>query len=250
VAGRQPARAGTINSAWVQNFTGVARANVLLVAIKDLPLTNKPRTIAEARALRAYFYYNLMDLFGGVPIVVDVDVMPRARATRAETFAFIEKELNEARADLPVSWPATEYGRATKGWADAMLASMYLNAQEFTGSVGATGLQKGAPQWQKAIDAADRVIGNTAYTLTADQAANFRADNYTSPEIVMVSTRRPEAGLSFNPIGNSLHYNQFSPSPNNGWSIEAPTYRKFDPADKRRNALLEGPQVHIVTGGP
>src|SRR4051812_8502527 len=114
-----PLTLSTINSAWVQNFTGVARANVLLVAIKDLPLSNKPRTIAEARALRAYFYYNLMDLFGGVPIVVDVDVIPRARATRAETFAFIEKELTEARVDLPVSWPSTEYGRATKGWADA-----------------------------------------------------------------------------------------------------------------------------------
>jgi hypothetical protein len=36
-------------------------------AIKDLPLANKPRTLAEARLLRAYFYYNLMDLFGGCP---------------------------------------------------------------------------------------------------------------------------------------------------------------------------------------
>lgn len=243
-----PLTLGTINSAWVQNFTGVARANVLLVAIKDLPLSNKPRTIAEARALRAYFYYNLMDLFGGVPIVVDVDVMPRARASRAETFAFIEKELTEARVDLPVSWPSTEYGRATKGWADAMLASMYVNAEAFTGTVSATGLQKGQPQWQKAMDAADRIIANTSYSLTTDQAANFRADNNTSPEIVMVSTRRPEAGLSLNFISNSLHYNQFSPAPNNGWSIEGPTYLKFDAADKRRLALLEGPQFNIVTG--
>ncbi len=243
-----PLALGTINSAWVQNFTGVARANVLLTAIENLPISNKARTIAEARALRAYFYYNLLDLFGGVPIVLDAAVMPRERATSAATFAFIEKELTEARVDLPVSWPTTEYGRATKGWADAMLASMYVNAQQFTGTVTASGLQKGAAQWQKAMDAADRVIANTAYTLTTDQAANFRADNNTSPEIVMVSTRRPEAGLSFNPIGNSLHYNQFSPSPNNGWSIEAPTYRKYDPADKRRAALLEGPQFNIVTG--
>src|SRR5688572_28166418 len=94
-----------VNSAWVQAYTGVARANVLLEAIQDLPIANKPRTIAETRALRAYFYYVLIDLFGGVPIVTDTKVEPRERATRAETFAFIEKELNEAKADLPVTWP-------------------------------------------------------------------------------------------------------------------------------------------------
>src|SRR5512133_1133826 len=86
-----PLALGTINSAWTQSFTGVARANVLLDAIKDLPLANKPRTIAEARLLRAYFYSNLIDLFGGLPIVTDAAVTPRERDTRAATFAFIEK---------------------------------------------------------------------------------------------------------------------------------------------------------------
>lgn len=245
-----PLTLGTINSAWTQNFTGIARANVLLDAIKDLPLPNKPRTLAEARLLRAYFYYNLVDMFGGVPIVQDVEVTPRERATRAATFAFIEKELNEVRNDLPVAWPASDYGRATRGWADAMLASLYVNAEVFSGTVTANGLQKGQPQWQKAIDASDRVIANTSYKLTADQAANFRADNNTSPEIVMVSARRPEAGLSLNFISNSLHYNQFAPSPNNGWAVEPPTYLKFDPDDKRRLAILQGPQFNIVTAAP
>jgi starch-binding outer membrane protein, SusD/RagB family len=243
-----PLTLGTINSAWTQNFTGIARANVLLDAIKDLPLTNKPRTLAEARLLRAYFYYNLMDLFGGLPIVTDVEVAPRERDTRAATFAFIEKELTDARNDLPVAWPTSDYGRATKGWADAMLASLYVNAEVFTGTVTAAGLQKGQPQWQKAIDAADRILSNTAYRLTTDQAANFRPDNHTSPEIVMVSARRPEAGLSLNFISNSLHYNQFAPSPNNGWAVEPPTFRKIDPDDKRRAAILEGPQFNIVSG--
>ncbi len=245
-----PLALGTINSAWTQNFTGIARANVLLEAITDLPLANKQRTLAEARLLRAYFYSNLIDLFGGLPIVTDAAVAPRERDTRAATFAFIEKELTEARNDLPVVWPATDYGRATKGWADAMLANLYINAEVFTGSVTAGGLQKGQPQWQKAIDAADRILANTSYRLTTDQAANFRADNNTSPEIVMVSARRPEAGLSLNFISNSLHYNQFAPSPNNGWSVEPPTFRKFDPEDKRRVAILEGLQFNIVTAAP
>lgn len=238
---------GSINSAWVQAYTGIARANVLLGAIEGAPVANKPRTIAEARLLRAWFYYLLMDMFGGVPLVTDAAVAPRPRASRAETFAFIEKELTEAKADLPASWPASDYGRVTKGAADAILAAMYLNAEVFTGTVTEAGLQKGPAQWQKAIDAADRVIAGP-YQLTTDQAANFRADNNTSPEMVFVSARRPEAGVSFNFISNNIHYNQFSPAPNNGRAAEPPTYRKFDPADKRFSIFLAGPQNHLVTG--
>jgi hypothetical protein len=242
-----PLALGTINSAWTQNFTGVARANVLLNAIAGVPLPNKPRTLAEARVLRAYFYYNLMDLFGGVPIVTEPEVMPRERATRAATFAFVEKELTESRNDLPVSWPASEYGRATRGWVDAMLASLYLNAEVFTGEVTAGGLQKGQAQWQKAADAADRVLAVTSYRLTTDQAANFRADNHTSPEIVMVSARRPESGLSLNFISTSLHYNQFSPSPNNGWAVEPPTSGRSIPTT---GAARRSSKAHRSTSSP
>jgi hypothetical protein len=218
--------------------------------VENLPIANKPRTVAEVKALRAYFYFHLMDMFGGVPLVTTTEVEPHERSTRAETFAFIEKELIAARSDLPASWPASDYGRATQAWVDAMLANMYLNAEVYTGTVTSGGLQKGTAQWQKAIDAADKIISGP-FRLTADQAANFRADNNTSPEIVMVSTRRPESGInSYGTISNNLHYNQFSPAPNNGRAVEPPTYQKFDPADKRRAAILEGPQFHIVTGVP
>jgi starch-binding outer membrane protein, SusD/RagB family len=244
-----PSGLGTVNGAWNTAFTGVARANVLLAAIENLPIANKARTVAEVRVLRAYFYYQLMDLFGGVPIVTTTEIAPRERTSRAEVFAFIEKELTEARADLPVTWPSSDYGRVTKGAADAMLASLYLNAQVWTGTVTAAGLQPGAQRWQAAIDAANRVIAGP-YSLTADQAANFRANNNTSPEIIFVSARRPESGISINFISDRLHYNQFSPAPNNGRAAEPPTVRKFDDADKRKSAFLTGPQVHLVTGQP
>ena len=244
-----PSGLGSVNGAWNTAFTGVARANVLIAAIENLPIANKNRTVAEVRVLRAYFYYQLMDLFGGVPIVTTTDIQPRERATRAEVFAFIEKELTEARTELPVTWPSSDYGRVTRGSADALLASLYLNAQVFTGTVTAAGLQPGAQRWQAAVDAANRVIAGP-YSLTADQAANFRATNNTSPEIVFVSARRPEAGISLNFISDRLHYNQFSPAPNNGRAAEPPTVRKFDDADKRKSIFLVGPQVHLVTGQP
>jgi starch-binding outer membrane protein, SusD/RagB family len=244
-----PSGLGTVNNAWNQSFQGVARANVLLEAIKELPVANKERTTAEVRVLRAWFYYTLMDLFGGVPIVTTTSIEPRERATRAEVFAFVEQELLEAKPDLPVTWPSSDYGRVTQGSVDAILAYLYLNAQVFTGTVTEAGLQPGTARWQDAYDAADRVIDGP-YSLTTDWYDNFRADNHSSPEIVFVSARRPESGISINFISDRLHYNQFSPAPNNGRAAEPPTYRKFDDDDLRKTIFLEGPQNHLVTGDP
>lgn len=240
---------GTVNSAWNQAYTGVARANVLINAIEPLPIADKERTVAEARVLRAYFYYALMDFFGGVPIVTTTEIEPRERATRAEVFSFIETELIQSRDALPVSWPASDYGRVTQGAVDALLASLYLNAEVFTGTVTEAGLQKGPARWQDAITAADRVISGP-YTLASDWFSNFTATNNTSPEMIFVSARRPEPGVSMNFISDRLHYNQFSPAPNNGRAAEPPTVRKFDLADKRREIFLIGPQNHLVTGAP
>jgi starch-binding outer membrane protein, SusD/RagB family len=244
-----PSGLGTVNSAWNQAYTGVSRANVLLGAIEALPIGNKARTVAEIRMLRAYFYYQLMDLFGGVPVVTDTEIKPRERASRAEVFAFIEKELREAREDLPDSWPAAEYGRATRGAADALLATLYLNAEVFTGTVTAGGLQKGQARWQDAVDAADRVLAGP-YSLAPNWFANFTHNNHQSPENVFVSARRPEAGVSLNMISATLHYNQTSPASNNGRAVQPDTYRKFDEADRRSSIFLVGPQFHLVTGAP
>lgn len=250
-APNSPSGLGTVNNAWNQSFQGIARANVLLEAIEQLPVADKERTIAEVRVLRAWFYYTLMDLFGGVPIVTETSIAPRERASRAEVFTFVESELLAAQPNLPVTWPSSDYGRVTQGAVDAILASMYLNAEVFTGTVTEAGLQRGTARWQDAYNAAQRVIESAAgYSLASDWYANFRADNNTSPEIIFVSARRPESGVSLNFISDRLHYNQFSPAPNNGRAAEPPTYRKFDDDDLRKTIFLVGPQNHLVTGEP
>nr|MBA3888482.1 RagB/SusD family nutrient uptake outer membrane protein [Acidobacteriota bacterium] len=73
-----------VNGTWNDMFTGIARANVLLQVLPTAPLANRNEVVAEVRALRAFYYYILMDLFGGVPIVEDTEIMPRPRNTRAE----------------------------------------------------------------------------------------------------------------------------------------------------------------------
>ena len=249
-APNSPATLSLINGAWNSLFTGVARANVVLAAIENSNFASKAVVQAELRTLRAFYYYLLQDLFGGVPIVKDVAIEARPRNTRAEVFNFIESELNETRTVLPASWPAAMNGRLTRGAADAILASLYLNAEVFTGTVSATGLQRGAPRWQDAVTASDRILNSGVYSLASNWRSNFTADNHTSPEIIMAVKFIPQDGLGLNFLMRALHYTQFTPSPWNGFATIAETYNAFDPDDRRRQIFLEGRQFNLETGAP
>ncbi len=246
-----PVGNGFGNGAWVVAFTGISRANALLERLPNLTFTSRDTVIAEVRTLRAFYYYILMDLFGGVPIVTNTELKQRPRETRDSVFKFIEAELNSARADLPDSWPQSNHGRMTKGAADAILASIYLNAEVFTGTVTASGLTRGAPRWQDASDAADRILNGTVYQLADSFAKPFRSDNGTSKENILVVKFVPQADLGLNFIMRSLHYNQFGPpTPWNGFATIAQTYNAFDAADARRQTMLAGPQVNLETNQP
>ena len=140
---------GEVTGIWNAQYAGVARANVVLEALNNVTIPNQAAIKAELRVLRARFYLDLMDCYGGVPIATDTKVEERPRKTRAEVFTFIETELKAARADLPKTW-ADQQGRVTRGVADAMLASLYLNAQIWSGTPTATGITPGTAKWTEA----------------------------------------------------------------------------------------------------
>lgn len=256
-----PASLSLINGAWINLFQGVARANVVLAGIDKINFTTKQTVTAELRALRAWYYFLLMDFFGGVPIVTDASIEARPRNTRQEVFNFVESELKAARPDLPPTWSSAMNGRLTQGAVDAMLASLYLNAGVFTGTVSAAGLQYGTARWQDALNAANAVINSGRYSLTTDASVscatpgcgwrkNFTADNNTSPEIIFAVKYVPVSGLGLNFLMRALHYNQYTPSPWNGFATLADTYASFDAADQRRQIFLAGQQFNIITGQP
>ena len=245
-----PSGLANMNGAWNALFTGVARANVALAATDKVTFNDKPVVQAELRTLRAFYYLLLQDLFGGVPIVTDTDIKPRARNTRAEVFAFIEKELKDTREILPSKWPTDMNGRLTKGAADAMLASMYLNAQVYTGTVTTAGLQPGTQHWSDAVAACDRILNSGVYSLATNWRSNFTFDNYQSPEIIMQVMFLNTSGLGLNFLMRALHYSQYTPSPWNGFATIAETYNSFDSDDQRRQIFLVGPQVNLDTGAP
>lgn len=261
-----PASAATrsfFNGSWNTAYTGVARANLFLAAIATATVPNKDQYIAEARTLRAFYYYILMDQFGGVPIVTSTDIALRPRNTRRELFDFIESELIAARdSGLPVSVAAADNGRITKGVADAILANMYINAGVFTKEgAGAGGINaaaynscagitvSGGDACAQAIAAVDRILGYGVYGLADTFAVNFRFDNYKSPENIFAVKFIPEDGLGIGIDMAALHYCQYAPlTPWNGFATLAQTYNAFGATDLRRNTILIGQQFDVLNG--
>lgn len=132
--------------------------------------------IAEARFLRAFAYYNLMDLYGNVPLTTEISTDLPQQASREEIFNFVEEELLEIQNQLAESG-SNEYGRVDRVAAWALLSRLYLNAESFIGT----------PRYNDAVTYSDKVINSTYSINTTDANGNgsaydelFLADNNTN----------------------------------------------------------------------
>lgn len=129
-----------VTSFWYTLYAGVNRANILLSQIEDIQdmkPANLKRYTAEARFLRAFYYFNLVECWGDVPFytepVLDVKNLQRAVTPRAQIYDFICKEMEESAEDLPTASSLNyEPGRVSKSAAWGILARVYMyRAGEF-----------------------------------------------------------------------------------------------------------------------
>jgi hypothetical protein len=239
-----------INGVWNNMWSGIAKANAVLAALRPNTVPDQPAIEAELRALRAYYYIGLMDFFGGVPIVTSTEIKPRERTTRDSVFKFVESELIAVRGALPTRRDAGQWGRMTQGAVDAMLVSIYLNAEVYTGTVTASGITKGTARWADVVTVADRLINAGTYTLASNYKSNFVATNQNSPENIFVVRFSTLGGLGSTLNSRSFHYNSSNFGGWNGFATVADVYNKFDRADARDGVWLVGPQVNLNTGAP
>src|SRR5262245_36539902 len=252
-----------IDGAWNDLFGGVAKANLMIDVLEKSGLAKptKDSTLAELHTLRAWYYYMLQDMFGGVPLVVTTELKQYPRVSRDSIFRFLERELLASRGNLPDKWPASGYGRLTKGAANAMLASLYINAGVFnkntgvsaTAYNGCTGVTvTGGDACTAAIAAANAVINSGVYTLNTNWMQNFSATNKTSPENIFVIVHASDgSGIGGNWPMRTLHYNQLNTGqggPWNGFATIAETYNSFEATDDRRAMWLVGQQKSFETG--
>lgn len=121
--------------------------------------------ITEARFLRAYAYYNLLDLFGNVPLETEVRPVVPQQAKRKDIYTFVEAELLEIESLLAEA-KGNEYARVDRAAAWALLSRLYLNAEVYTGQA----------QWDQCITYSNKVI-NSAYTLHDSYPELFMGDN-------------------------------------------------------------------------
>lgn len=133
---------------------------------------------AEAKFMRAFNYWVLMDLFGPVPFtdesyVIGSGVFPKQKS-RKDLFTYIETQLMEVENEL-VDAKANEYGRVDKAAAWSLLARLYLNAQVYNKTPGGTS-NNGAPRYSDAIKYAKKVIA-AGYTLHDNYKELMLADN-------------------------------------------------------------------------
>ncbi|MCC9138037.1 RagB/SusD family nutrient uptake outer membrane protein [Pontibacter silvestris] len=158
-----------VRSIWEWGFGGINTANRVLQIFEDAqPSTTGNESIAQVRAMRALFYFFMMDTFGNVPILTTFGSteLP-ATAPRAEVFAFIESELKAAIPDLSEATGSVTYGRPNKYMAYALLEKLYLNAEYYIGT----------PMYTEAVEMADSILAANKYALTADYSSMFMPDN-------------------------------------------------------------------------
>lgn len=202
---------------WARNYTGIRRANMFLSKIDIVPATPelKIQWKAEARFLRAYFYFELVKRWGGVPLIGDKifglnDNVNLKRNTADECYDYVLSEI-EAVKDLllPAVVSDQNIGRANKGAALALKSRILLyRASPLSNPNG--DLQR----WQAAADAAKDLMQLGNYSLGTDFIALFNA--VKNPEIIFMKEQGQNQNVETNngPIGYTVGNGTTSPTQN------------------------------------
>ena len=151
-------------------YSGINRSNIVIGRLPGISMdeTLKKRYIAEAKFLRALHYFNLVRLYGDVPIVTtettSLDGLAVSREPVDKVYELIESDLKEAESVLPKTYAASESGRATQGAAKGILARVYLTR---------AGVMAGSPFWAQAATKAKEVMDLGVNDLYANYADAF-----------------------------------------------------------------------------
>ena len=222
---------------WSWMYAGINRANFILEFKDNIDFAEKEVILAEARFLRAYYYFELIKWFGDVPFVLDQriqfgDQYIVERTPKEEIYAQLEADLAQGAQVLPTV--AAEAGRVTKGAALALLGKIHLYQGEF----------------EAAATALEEVINSGAYDLVGDYSTLFENDNENTIESVFEVQYTDEEGAGFGclqcsegniAVGFNGIRNYSGPVFESGFSFNVPTaeaYQAFEPQDLRRDVAI------------
>lgn len=228
---------GELKKLWDWMFAGVQRCNLVLTNKDKIDFDGKNQIIAEVRFLRAYYHFELVKWFGGIPMKGDEqfiigDELTIPRSSIEEVYASIEADLIYATQNLnPV---APEIGRVTRGAAYALLGKAYLYQNKF----------------QQAATALDQVITSGNYSLVQNYSALFEFEQENGAESVFEVQYTDVEGAGFEclqcsegnvAVGFTGIRNYDGPLFTSGYSFNVPTeesYNAYEDNDLRRDIAI------------
>jgi hypothetical protein len=238
-----------VESIWDDNYAGIRDVNAILGQIgkATIPADVKTQITAEAQFLRGVFYFNLVRVFGPVPLVTASlntiqDAYAIGRTDTGQVYQQIVGDLTAAQAALPLSLSASQVGRATKGAAGALLGKVYLTIHDFS----------------NAANSLNTVIQSNQYSLLPNYADLWDATKKNSVESIFAvqfqeSIAAP-TGAPFTTRYFPYQYPLFSFSTTSG-GYDIPTTNidsAYESGDLRKTASMKesytNKQGQLVTG--
>ncbi|WP_139924506.1 RagB/SusD family nutrient uptake outer membrane protein [Hymenobacter sp. DG01] len=162
------------NNIWRDHYRTIFRCNQVIdkvPGIQGMDATLQRRIVAEARFLRALSYFNLVSLYGNVPLALQYTTdlaQSTPQGTEATVWAQVISDLQAAQADLPASYSGNDLGRATKGAAVTLLGKAYMQNK----------------RWADAQTQFAQVISSGTYRLSAAYTDNFRHTTENNAESI------------------------------------------------------------------
>jgi hypothetical protein len=218
---------------WGNFYQGITECNLVLAKVPGVSMDTalRSRILAEARFLRSWYYFMLINIYGDVPLVLtplEPSEMQVTQSTAKSIYeGVIEPDLKIAMSVLPASYSGADVGRATGGAATALLAKVYLYQQK----------------WDSAMAAAQQVINSAQYALMPVYQQNFNVKFKNNKESVfevqMLSGQVPQAGNGLN--------QWFAPAVDGGYYFDAPTQSFVDEFEKT-SAGISDPRLDYTVG--
>lgn len=230
----------TFQSVWSTLYQGINRANAVLGRVPAITMDNdlKARLLAEAKFMRGFYYFTLVRLFGGVPLILSettsLNNLAVARASADEVYIQIIQDFTDAENVLPTTYTTADRGRATKGAAKAFLAKVYLTRQD----------------WTKAAAKAKEVMDMNVYDLWA-----------TFPEVFLIANKNgKESIFDMQALGGGFNEGSWMQgymrppfdrvNGVSGFGDDPATenlYNAYSATDKRRDVTMK---LYSATGNP
>ena len=227
---------GNLAAMWSLLYDGITRCNLVLAKVPSIQMnvTLQKRILAEAKFLRSYYYFELINIFGDVPVVL-VPLNPEnpseyqiAQSTIQQIFeTVIEPDLIDAATNLPASYSGADLGRVASGAATALLAKAYLFESK----------------WDLAANAAAIVVNSNLYNLMPVYSQNFSSKFKNNSESVFeiqhMTGQDPK-------LGNELNQ-YFAPQIDGGYFFNAPTQSFVDEFEKTAAGIVD-PRLDYTVG--